>query len=111
MIRLATDYLALLYATWVLFLAVMSVKAAKDAEKLPTATYVLAYPIYIVALVADLALNMASSIVFWELPRELLLTNRCDRHLTESDGWRWTLAVGLCKYLLDPFQLGGHCHK
>jgi hypothetical protein len=109
MLKLVIDYMTLLYVTWVLFLAVMSVKAAKDAGTLPTATYVMAYPMYIVALLFDFALNMASSFVFMEPPQELLLTHRCDRHLLESDGWRWMLAATLCKYMLDPFQIGGHC--
>lgn len=66
---------------------------------------------YIVALISDLALNIASSVIFLEFPKELLLTQRCDRHLTESDGWRYIISKFLCKYLLDPFQIGGHCHK
>lgn len=111
MLMLVVDYLELLYKTWILFLAVMSVKAAKDAGKLPKATYILAYPMYLIALGYDFTLNMVSSILFFELPQELLLTHRCERHLVESDGWRWWLAYLLCTYMLDPFQIGGHCHK
>lgn len=109
MLTLVVDYLALLYVTWIFFLAVMSVKAAKDVGNLPKVTLVLAYPMYITALLLDFTLNMASTFVFLERPHDLLLTHRCDRHLIESDGWRWSLARAICRYLLDPFQVGGHC--
>lgn len=109
-LELTGYYIGLLYITWVLFLAVMNIKNAKDAGILPKATYIIAYPMYLVALGFDFILNMASSIIFLEFPRELLLTSRCERHLAEYDGWRFKLAKTICVYLLDPFERGGHCH-
>ena len=99
------------YATWFLFLAIMSLKQARDAGKLPTASLVLGYPIALVGWVFDFLLNMMATLLFLELPREWLLTIRCDRLMTNGSPWRAHLAWTICAHLLDPFQVGGHCHK
>jgi len=96
------------YITWILFLAVMSLKAARDAGRLPTVTARLALPVIAVGYLADVAFNLVSSAIFLELPREWLFTARVERHL-RAGTWRGALSVWFCRVLLDPFQVGGHC--
>ncbi|MEN6540829.1 MAG: hypothetical protein ABFC67_14575 [Mizugakiibacter sp.] len=103
-------YLALAYGTWICYLAVMNLMAARSLGTLGKAAYAFGLPLLVVGLAADFLLNMASSVLFLELPHEFLLTARCDRHIHEKTGWRRALAVWICANLLDPFQHGGHCH-
>ena len=115
-LKIAGFYLVLMYATWIAFLSVMALKSARDSGKLTKASEVLAMPLLVVGWLLDFSLNMASTAIFLDLPREWLLTIRCDRYLslvspTGLNLYRQRLARQLCKNLLDPFQSGGHCHK
>ena len=109
-------YLGLMYATWIAFLSVMALKSARDSGKLTKTSEVLAMPLLVVGWLLDFSLNMASTVIFLDLPKEWLLTIRCDRYLslvnpTGLSLYRQRFARQLCKNLLDPFQSGGHCHK
>jgi hypothetical protein len=107
-------YLALIYLTWLFFLAIMALKSARDNGKLTRTSEVLALPMLVVGWLLDFSLNMAATPVFLDFPREWLLTLRCDRYLRIADptglnAYRQRFARLLCKNLLDPFQSGGHC--
>ena len=107
-------YAALIYLTWLFFLAIMALKSARDNHKLTRASTVLAYPLLVVGWCLDFSLNMAATPVFLDFPQEWLLTIRCDRYLsivnpTGLDKYRQRFARLLCQNLLDPFQSGGHC--
>jgi hypothetical protein len=107
-------YLALMYGTWFAFLAVMALKSARDNGTLTRASEILAVPLLALGWLLDFSLNMCSTVVFLDLPKEWLLTIRCDRYLSISNphglnAYRQTLARWLCQNLLDPFQSGGHC--
>ncbi len=115
-LRIGAFYLALMYATWIAFLSVMALKSARDSGKLTKTSEVLAMPLLVVGWLLDFSLNMASTAIFLDLPREWLLTIRCDRYLslvkpTGLNAYRQRLAGSLCRNLLDPFQSGGHCHR
>ena len=106
--------LALMYLTWLFFLAVMALKSARDNGKLTKTSEVLAMPLLAVGWLLDFSLNMATTLVFLDLPQEWLLTIRCDRYLsipnpTGLNRYRQRLAQWLCQNLLDPFQSGGLC--
>lgn len=108
MLRLIGYYVLFGYATWLMFIACMSLLAAHQAGKLgPTAT-VFGGIALVIGILMDFIFNMASILLFLELPREWLLTIRCERHLKTKDGWRFRLARWICRNL-DPFQVGGHC--
>src|SRR5688572_8958618 len=65
---------------------------------------VMLYPLAIVGLVIDAAFNVVfGSLMFRELPRELLFTSRCQRH-ARGDGSRQRLALWWAKQLnqFDP---------
>ena len=107
-------YLVLIYATWEAFLAVMALKSARDNGKLTKSALYMAYPLPAAAWLLDFSLNMCATLVFLDLPREWLLTIRCDRYLSLKaplglNRYRQGFARWLCQNLLDPFQSGGHC--
>lgn len=107
-------YFALIYLTWLFFLAIMALKSARDNQKLTRVSEVLALPMLVVGWCLDFTLNMAATPVFLDFPQEWLLTIRCDRYLhivnpTGLNKYRQRFARLLCQNLLDPFQSGGHC--
>jgi hypothetical protein len=75
--------LALLAGLWFgvhwAFVAIMNAKAAR--ERLSLYWKVMLYPLAAIGLVLDVAFNAVfGSLMFLELPRELLFTSRCQRH-------------------------------
>lgn len=107
-------YLALIYGTWVCFVAIMGFRAAKLAGKLSKPVYYLALPILAIGVVLDVLLQVAATPVFFDLPHEWVLTKRLDRYLalskpTRLDAFRQRLARWVCHNMLDVFEAGGHC--
>lgn len=103
--------LASLYLLWVLYLAVMNLKRAKDAGALrPTALY-LGYPVLLLGLLVDFLVNVVVfTVLLLELPRETLVTSRLKRHIAHGRGWRQRVAHWFCSELLDTFDPSGkHC--
>lgn len=107
---LAVYVLLSIVLTWGLYLSVMHLKAARDAGRLTLGAKLLGYPWLALALVVDVLFNLVTgTLLFLELPRELLFTSRVSRHLDRA-GWRGDLARWFCRELLDPFDpSGGHC--
>lgn len=65
-------------------------------------------PFFIVALIMDVLFNLIiGTFYFREIPRELLFTDRCKRHIKGS-GVQLRRATFVCSYLLNPFD-EGHC--
>jgi hypothetical protein len=96
---------------WVFFLATMALKAANDAGNIPSFIKPAAYALIGVGLVIDFLVNVfVASFLFLELPTELTVTARVSRHEHHGEGWRQVLATWICKNLLDPFSVGGHCN-
>ncbi|CQR43700.1 conserved hypothetical protein [Thiomonas sp. CB3] len=108
-LRLPLWVLLLAYLTWGLFLAAMSLVTARRAKTLPRAALILGYPLVGVGALCDMALQLVATAVFMDLPHEVFLTQRCGRYIAGPPGWRRTAALWICRNLLDPFQLGGHC--
>ena len=97
----------LTYATWIFYLAVMSLSRAKKSGTLSTTAYVLGLPVLIVGLALDLLLNVTvMSLVLWEIPRETTVTARLKRHHKESTGWRLAVVLWF-EPILDPFDPSG----
>lgn len=96
--------LALTYATWILYLAVMNLSKAKKMGLLSKTALVLGMPVLIVGYLLDFLLNvLVMTVVLFELPRETTVTARLKRHHKESDGWRLAV-VHFFEPLLDPFD-------
>ena len=109
LLRLPLWVLLLAYLTWGLFLAAMSLIGARAQGRLPRAALILGYPLVIFGALCDVALQIVATVAFVDWPREPVLTQRCSRYIAGPDGWRKTVALWICRSLLDPFQAGGHC--
>lgn len=93
---------------WGYFLSVMHLKSARNAGKLTPASKVLGYPWLAVGYLVDVAFNaVVGTVIFLELPHELLFTARVSR-LNDGDGRRAAIARWICRELLDPFDPAGH---
>lgn len=100
--------LVYIYVFWLLFIVTMAGKAAWP--KLAPAARVLIAPAALLALFLDVFFNIfIATVLFLDLPREWTFTQRLDRYKPDH-GWRGRLARWICANLLDPFQVGGHCH-
>lgn len=102
-----------IYIGWFWFVAAMGFKAAKDAGTLSKGTILAAYPGVIVGFLYDIVvLNTLGSIYLLDFPKlwkgEVTLTAHLTRLKTEP-GLKGHKARIICKDLLDPFQIGGHC--
>jgi len=96
---------------WALYLAIMHL-APRRAEMNPVVrTH--AYALLYFALLYDfLILNViVGSVLFWEWPREWLLTARLKRHhASPPESKRYKISHWICENMLNPFDpKGGHC--
>ena len=98
LLALAAGY-GLFLATWTLFLAAMCLKRA--LPELGTFAKVNGYVILAIGLPLDALFNVVVSVVFLELPHELLFSSRVNR-LEKGTGWRADLAHWFCERLLRP---------
>jgi len=96
--------------TWALYLAVMALK--RDQAQLTVVAKTFAYPLLFVGYLFDIAYNViVGTLMFLELPREFLLTDRLKRHLSSGRShWRWAIANWFCQNFLNAFDPSGrHC--
>lgn len=101
--------LGVLYATWVLYCAIMALWGAKRSGRLTLPMKVLGYPLLAVGYVFDLASNLIFSLLLWHLPKELLLTAKLQRiQREEPTGWRNRAAKWVCHNLLNSVDPTGH---
>lgn len=100
-------FLLQLYIFFIMYVASMAMVRAHKEKKLNPVLWALCVPFIIVALLVD-ALNniLVFSILFFELPRELLVTERLRRHVGE-DSIRGKMARWFGVYLLNPFDPTG----
>jgi hypothetical protein len=95
------------YALWVFYLAVMSLKHARDRGMLTRTTLALGYPVLVIGLILDFCVNVfVMTPLFLELPREATVTARLKRHNRTGTGWRQRLAAWF-EPILDPFDPSG----
>lgn len=107
MLTAAVIFIAMM-VMWTQYLAVMHLK--ENRSKLTTIAKIWGYPILAIGLFSDFLFNqILGTLFFLELPRELLFTERCSRHLDEKN-WRGATARWFCRNFLDPYDIGGkHC--
>lgn len=97
----------LLWSLWVFFLAVMSLKRAKNAGLLGFWSKVFGYPVLFIGLALDFLCNfLVLTVLLCELPREGTVTSRLKRHNATSTGWRKAVAAW-AEPLLDPYDPSG----
>lgn len=90
---------------WALFLAYTALLAQWHA--LPLTTRILGGIIVLVAFALDVAINWSFGLLLGPTP-DWTLSQKCGR-LKRSDDWRAPVACWICRTLLDPFEVGGHC--
>lgn len=96
-----------LYTLWVFYLAVMTLKRARDANLLTKTATVFGVPVLVIGLILDFIANVfVMSLILLELPKETTVTARLKRHNKESTGWRLSI-VKWAEPLLDPFDPSG----
>jgi hypothetical protein len=99
--------LAVTYALWIFYLAVMTLKRARVAGQLSPLAFALGVPVLKVGLVLDVLVNvLVMTVVLVEPPREWLVTTRLKRHNRVGRGWRYKFA-NWCEQFLDPFDPSG----
>jgi len=102
------NFLAI-YATWLYYLAIMNLKQSKD--ELNGYVKLFGYPLGLIGVIFDVYIQLIpASILFLDLPKDLLLTGRMRRYKNCNDDWRNKVALWFCMHFLDPFDPSGmHC--
>jgi hypothetical protein len=105
--------LASLWLFWLLYVFTMGLYRAKLSGRLKGFPLLLASPVVALAFLLDFIFQMTVfTVVFWELPREWLVTSRLRRYLRDPGGWRHRWADYFCHHLLDPYDpTGEHCDR
>ncbi len=99
--------LAATYLIYVFYAAVMNIKRVRDMGKLTLVGKVFGYPTLAIGLILDLFVNVTlMTVLMFELPRELTVTSRLQRHHKESTGWRLAV-VKFFEPVLDPLDPSG----
>jgi len=105
--------LVFLWVFWGLYVLVMGVYRAHLSGRLSRAAYAFGLPWVVIGYLVDVVANIfVATLLFLELPRELLVTDRLQRYIkTEgTSAWRRSIAVWVCDDLLDIFDPSGdHC--
>ena len=97
----------IIYALWVFFLAVMSLKRAKQAGALSRPVLILGTPTLFIGYLLDfLANTFVMTVLLMELPQETTVTDRLKRHIQDGSGWRYRFSSSF-RPLLDPFDPSG----
>ena len=109
--KITLIYLAVIYITWVHYLAVMALRVAYKSDRLPKGMRPPSYFVLFIGLIFDVVLNLIMSLPLLELPKynrhEWLLTARFQRLIKEG-GWRGRQAEWFCHNFLEPFD-ENHC--
>lgn len=100
-----------LWVFWGMYVLVMGIYRAHLSRRLHGLTLVLSLPFVAIGYLMDVFANLTvANFVFLELPHEWLVTDRLQRHMHKSKGWRFWLAKYICDHLLDVFDpSGNHC--
>lgn len=98
--------LAITYALYVFYAAVMNIKRVSQAGKLTLFGKLLGYPTLVIGVALDVLVNvLVMSVVLLERPREWTVSGRLQRHM-EGRGWRLAVAK-FFEPVLDPLDPSG----
>lgn len=99
-------FLVAVYVLWIFYLAVMHLLRVKHDGKLTPVVFIAGTPIVAVGAVLDIAINLAATLVFFDIPREVTLSKRLHRYMKGADGCRKRVACWMEPFL-DPFDIDG----
>lgn len=102
-----------LYCFYMLYILIMGIYRAHLLNKLNRLQIVLCFPAVVLGWLVDVVCNLViAPFIFLEVPQELLVTKRLERHIAsnDTDEWRYQLSDYICSNLLDVFDPNGsHC--
>lgn len=100
-----------LWVFYGLYGLVMGVYRAHLSDKLKWYHYCLLGPWVAVGFTVDVVGNITlAAIIFWEIPKEWLVTTRLTRYRANGTPYQRRIAVFICDNLLDPFDpTEDHC--
>lgn len=100
-----------MWALWAFYVFTMGVYRLHLSKELKGINAILAWPLVFVAYAIDILVNITpATIMFLDLPRELLVTSRLQRYMRQGSGWRCIVATYICDNMLDIFDpKGNHC--
>ena len=99
-----------IYLSIVVFytLYIAAINLYYDWHDLPMWLKIAASPIMAVMVTVDTIMNLSLfTIIFLDLPHELMVTQRLERYRTQS-GWRNHIATLICTEALNPFDPTRH---
>ena len=110
-VLVATHVAMFTWLFWALYVFTMGIYRLKLSNQLRGVNYFFALPIVALAVITDVVANLTLAvIVFADIPREWLVTERLQRYLHTDSGWRSDLALRICTGILDMFDpRGKHC--
>lgn len=100
-----------IWAFWGLYVLVMALYRAHLQKRLSKLVYALGAPFLVIGAAIDLLMNITlATVIFFDAPKEYLVTSRLKRYIANDDGWRCKVARSICDNLLDIFDpSGNHC--
>lgn len=97
-----------LYLFFIMYVASMGMVRAHAEKKLNPILWALCLPFVAISIIIDIINNLITfTILFFELPRELLVTTRLKRHYKQPT-IRGKLATWIGDSLLNPFDHTGN---
>lgn len=101
----------LLWVFWAFYVLIMGIYRAYLAKRLGLVNLILGAPFVLVGLFLDAFVNLViAPIIFFDSPREWLVTTRLIRYRNCDSAWRRNIATFICDNLLDVFDpSGNHC--
>jgi hypothetical protein len=96
----------ILWALWVLYIAMMNIKRVAHQQELPLRVKLLVYPTVAVFEVVEITANVIIlTLLFWDWPQERHVSDRLRRYWYNAYRYGWRIkVVEFLKPMLDPFD-------
>lgn len=96
-----------LLEVWTRYLAIMALYRVERLGDLPAVSRRLGLLLLGYGYLIDFLGNLLLTVLFLDLPRELLMTHRLQRYVDGPNGWRRRFALWVAVDMLDPFDPKG----
>ena len=97
-----------IYFLWIFYLAVMTLKRARDDGTISKVALLLGYPVLVVGYVLDFCVNVTLlSIIVLDLPKETTVSLHLRRLSKTGTPYQKAIANWIAKNLLDAFDPSG----
>jgi hypothetical protein len=99
----------LLPVVWLFYLGIMTLKRARDEGKVTRPAEMVGVPIYWTGVLLDFLGNITFAVlIFRDIPREVLVSQRLQRYVDGPPGWRRERAIWWAEHFLDPYDPRGY---